>query len=328
MVVAEIGVNHDGDPGRARELIEAAAAAGADAVKFQLFRPERLLSSRAELASYQDGQAEDPGALLAGLTLSGEQMRGLAAVARAAGLGFWVTPFSLADVAELEAIGIDGVKIASPDAVNTPLLSAATALERPMLISTGTCDLEELGPAAEYAQRSGGALMQCVSAYPTPEKDAGLGGIAALRARYGGAVGYSDHTAAEDTGALAVAAGACVLEKHLTYRRDAVGPDHAASIEPSGFARYVAAARRAAVMLGPTEKVCSAIERDVRRVSRQSVCPVVALPAGHVLSAEDLAVKRPGTGIPANALTQLAGRRLARGVEGDRPLVWDDLEPV
>lgn len=327
MVIAEIGVNHDGEAGRAAELLKSAAEAGADAVKFQLFRPDRLLSAEALLASYQDGQANDARALLDALALPLDAMRQLRETAGQLGLQFLVTPFSLGDVADLKSLDVDAVKIASPDAVNTPLLEAAAQLGKPMFISTGTCDLDELGPAAELARRTRGALLQCVSAYPTPEPDAALAGIAVLNDRFDfrGVVGYSDHTAALDTGALAVAAGACVLEKHLTHDRSAPGPDHAASIEPGEFAVYVAAVRRASAMLGPRRKTCTAVERDVQTVSSQSVCVVRNLPAGHVLTRDDLDIKRPGTGVPARQLDQVVGRRLARPVKGDHLLHREDL---
>ncbi|MEM9882202.1 MAG: N-acetylneuraminate synthase family protein [Planctomycetota bacterium] len=327
-VITEVGVNHDGDPRKAEHLVRAAADAGADAVKFQLFRPDRLLSAEARLAAYQDGQADDAAALLDQLTLTVDELRGLRDTAHAANLAFVVTPFSPADADDLATIGVDAVKIASPDAVNPPLLDAAAALGRPVLVSTGTCDLDELDHAADVARATGGALLHCVSAYPTPEPDAALGGIAALRRRFPGVrVGYSDHTAALDTGALGVAAGACVLEKHLTHDRQAAGPDHAASVEPDGLQAYVAAVRRAAAMLGSIAKTCSDAERDVRDVSRQSVCLVADRPAGHRLTAADLTVKRPGSGVPARQRDVCVGRRLTRDVAGDRPLRPDDLDP-
>ncbi|MEL7087746.1 MAG: N-acetylneuraminate synthase family protein, partial [Planctomycetota bacterium] len=274
---------------------------------------------------------DDARALLDGLTLSADELGQLRRAARGAGVGFVVTPFSVADVDDVAGLGVDAVKFASPDAVNRPLLDAAAGLGRLMLISTGTCGLDELEHAAAHAAGSGGALLQCVSSYPTPDGAAALGGIAALRQRFasgGGAalrVGYSDHTASRDTGALAVAAGACLLEKHLTHDRTAKGPDHAASIEPAEMEQYIAAARRAAVMVGPIAKTCGDLERDVRRVARQSVCTVRDLPAGHVLGRGDLTVKRPGSGWPAGRLGELIGRTLVRGVRGDVPLRADDV---
>jgi len=328
-VIAEIGVNHDGEVERAVALVEAAATAGADAVKLQRFVPERLLSNQAQLAGYQAGVAGDAAALLRPLSLGLGAMRQVGEAARAMGLKFVVTPFSLADVPELGGLGVDAVKIASPDCVNTPLLEAAAGLGVPMLVSTGTCEPPEVEPAAAVlsGHAAGVALLQCVSSYPTAAEDAALGGIAAIRERFGLPVGYSDHTACEQTGGLAVAAGAVVLEKHLTYDRSAKGPDHAASLEPDGLKRYVDAARGAAVMLGAKAKRRLAVEGDVAAVSRQSVCAARDLPAGHELAAEDLTVKRPGTGIPAAGLSSTAGRRLARAVAAGDLVMPGDLAP-
>ena len=148
----------------------------------------------------------------------------------------------------------------------------------------------------------------------------------AMRERFGLPVGYSDHTQVVDTGALAVMAGAVVIEKHLTYDRNAQGPDHLASADPAQFVEYVKLIRRAEMMLGPIAKRVSAAEKDVRQVSRQSVCVVRDLPAGHRLSVEDLTVKRPGTGIPAGELKTLIGKILTRAVRADNLLTAADIE--
>ncbi len=313
LVIAEVGVNHDGRVDVAVRLVEAAARAGADAVKLQLFHPERLLSREAVLAAYQEAAAGSVAELLAALTLTRAELSGVRDAARRAGLLFIVTPFSPGDVAEVGELAPDAVKIASPDAVNPPLYDAVAGLGLPMIVSTGTCTLEELDPVATLlrARPAGGALLQCVSAYPVTEEDAAMGGIAVLAERYDLPVGYSDHTAADDTAAPAVAAGACVLEKHLTHDRNAPGPDHAASLEPDAFARYVASARRAAAMLGRLRKAPLPAELDVAHVARQSVATTRGLPAGHCLTREDLTVMRPGTGIPASRLDHALGRILA-----------------
>ena len=326
-VVAEVGVNHDGDADTAHRLIDAARQAGADAVKFQYFRPERLLSRQAELAGYQQGKAASQRELLDKLALPIGVIGEMAGHAHESGLAVVVTPFSPADVAELAPLGLDAIKTAAPDAVNAPLLEACASAGLPLLISTGTCELDELAPAAGLLREHdvGGALLHCVSSYPTPMGQAALGGIGALADALNLPVGYSDHTPGLETGALAVAAGACVIEKHLTHDRSAVGPDHAASLEPDQLANYIANLRTAQAALGPRVKRLTELEKDVRRVSRQSVCVVRDLPAGHVLTAEDLTVKRPGTGIPAAELGGVVGRRLARGVEADCLLTADDL---
>ncbi|MEO0588404.1 MAG: N-acetylneuraminate synthase family protein, partial [Planctomycetota bacterium] len=249
------------------------------------------------------------------------------------GLAFVVTPFSLADVDDLAQLPIDAVKIASPDAVNAPLLDRAAQLGKPMLISTGTCDNAELDDAARVAQVSGGALLQCVSSYPAPTDQAALGGIAKLRSTWDDLlpdaprlrVGYSDHTPGVTTGALAVAAGACLLEKHLTTDPTRPGPDHAASLAPQAFADYVRQARDAAAMLGPIAKRPQPCEADVARVARQSLCTTRDLPAGHTLTHDDLAIKRPGTGIPASLLQHTVGRTLRTARPADTVLTPDHL---
>lgn len=329
-VIAEIGVNHDGDAGVARGLIESAAGAGADAVKFQYFQPDRLLSNQAELAGYQQGQAASQRELLAKLALPIEVLGSLVEHARGCGLAAVVTPFSPDDPAELAGLGLDAIKTASPDAVNPPLLEACAALSLPMLISTGTCSLDELEPAAALLRghAAGGALLHCVSSYPTPMDAAQLGGIGAMAGALSVPVGYSDHTPGLNAGALAVMAGAVVIEKHLTHDRAAPGPDHAASLDPQQMKQYVANVREAQAALGLANKAVSDIEHDVRRVSRQSVCVVRDLPQGHVLRADDLTVKRPGTGIPAAQLHMVVGRGLARSVKANDLLLPEDLGPA
>ncbi len=326
-IIAELGVNHDGVSAVALELVDAAADAGADAVKVQLFHPDRLLSNQAMLAGYQAGKAADARALLAKLALGVEQLRPIAERARQRGLWFIVTPFSLPDVDDLAALEADAVKIASPDAVNVPLLEAAAALGQPLLVSTGTCTLGELAPAAALLRdhAPGGALLHCVSSYPTPRTEAALGAIRIMRESFGLPIGYSDHTPELDTGALAVAAGAVVLEKHLTHDKAAPGPDHAASLTPDELRQYIERARDAAIMLGPAAKRVLPIEADVQKVSRQSLCLTRDLPAGHTLTTGDLTLKRPGTGIPAARLSATLGRKLTRAVQANDLLMPDDL---
>lgn len=311
-IVAEIGVNHDGDLDRAVQLVEAASQCGADVVKFQLFDPRYLLSNQATLADYQKSNETDVFDMLDRLKLGLDDIHTVRAEARRHNMGIIVTPFSLEDIRTLESLDVDAVKIASPDAVNHPLLERAAALNRPMIVSTGTATLDELTYVVNRLRhhRAGGCLLQCVSSYPTPLEDAGLGGMVAMARYFELPVGYSDHTNQPTTGALAVAAGACVVEKHLTYNRAASGPDHAASFDPNQFANYVHRIRQASVMYGPIDKAICEAEIEVRKLCRQSVCARRDLATGHVLTEADLTVKRPGTGIPAAQFDQVVGRRL------------------
>lgn len=337
-VIAEIGVNHDGSAERAVALTEAAARAGADAVKLQFFRTDLLMSRAAKLAAYQRAAGEsDPVSMLRRLELAIDAMAAVVDQAHALGVHAIVTVFSADLVPEAERLAWDAYKSASPDAVNRPLLEAMAATGRPLIVSTGACEAREVERAVEWlgGARERLALLQCVSCYPTAGADAAIGAMGALRRMFDGPVGYSDHTTGEDTGALATSLGACVLEKHLTYDRSARGPDHAASLDPAGFARYAEAARSHGgasfapddPRIGPPEKRVLACEADVRRVSRQSITTRRALAAGHALTPDDLTIKRPGTGLEPWRLGDVVGRRLARGVEPDVPLTEEDLAP-
>jgi sialic acid synthase SpsE len=325
-IIAELGVNHDGSRERGAALVDAARAAGADAIKLQFFEAERLLSRAARPAAYQRrGGAEDPMSMLLDLQLDLDALTELADRARGLGMDPLVTVFSHELVAAAESGPWTAYKVASTDLVNLPLLAALVATGRPLLLSTGAASMEEIDRAVAAVGAQPHLLMQCVSCYPTPESSAHLAGIGVLQRRHPQALGYSDHTTALDTGALAVAAGARVLEKHLTLDRAAPGPDHAASVDPAGLAEYVRLAHRADAMLGPPVKDVLAIERDVREASRQSIVSRRDLPIDHVIAAADLSIKRPGTGLAPERLAATIGRRVARPVPADTPLREDDL---
>lgn len=331
-IIAEIGVNHDGSPRRAVELTRLAAGAGADAVKFQLFEADLLMSRAAKLAAYQKAAGEtDPVAMLRRLELTIDELSPCVRVAHRLGVHAIVSVFSVELVRLAEGAGWDAYKTASPDIVNKPLLDALAGTGRPLIVSTGASTLGEVRRAVRWLDpaRDRVALLQCVSAYPTPRGSAALGGIGALRRVFAGPVGYSDHTTGESAGAAAVRAGACILERHFTDDRDGAGPDHGASLEPDGFARYVASARRARAggRARGTKRVLG-IERDVRRASRQSLVAARDLRPGRRVARGDLTIKRPGTGIPPFLLEAVIGRRVTRHVPADTPLRAADLGPI
>lgn len=357
-VIAEIGVNHDGSVDRAMALTDAAADAGADAIKLQLFRADLLMSKAARLAAYQRSAGEsDPIEMLRRLELSIDQMAPIVQRAHARGIHAIVTVFSVELADGAERLPWDAYKTASPDIVHRPLLDRLAATGKPMIVSTGASTMEEVARAVEWLApaRNRLVLLQCVSSYPTPIENAELGGIAALRSAFPGLpIGYSDHTEGEGTCIDAVNIGACVLEKHLTHSRRAAGPDHAASLESANLALYVLNARgthavRAVAAMGtaglpgdlpkhlalaltpgpgvlPVKRVLDT-ERDVRAASRQSITALRPLPAGHVIARGDLTFKRPGTGIPPFELDRVLGRSLARPAEMDMPLEEAHLAP-
>ncbi len=347
-VIAELGVNHDGLPERALGLIEAAAKAGADAVKFQLFEADLLMSSAAKLAAYQKSAGErDPVAMLRRLQLTTGQMRPLVERAHELGLGAIVTIFSLELVAQAQRLPWDAYKTASPDIIHRPLLEALMATAKPLIVSTGAATRGEVVQALSWLDmaRDRLALLQCVSSYPTALADASIGAMCDLARIFDGPIGYSDHTAEADTSAVAHALGANILEKHMTYDRRAEGPDHAASLEPRQMHGYIMnvtdrwrpldrvprqlpelpALIAADPRIGEPIKRVLDCERDVRSVSRQSITTRRALPTGHRLTHADLTFKRPGTGIPPFMLAETIGRPLARSIDADTPLMQADL---
>jgi len=332
-IIAEIGVNHDGSTQRALQLAEAAKHAGADAVKVQYFEAGALMSRACRLAAYQQAAGEsDPIEMLRHLEVNIEAMSEIVRYAHSLGLGAIVTIFSLEHAPLASGLEWDAIKVASPDIVNTPLLTALASCCKPMILSTGAADGDEIGRALSIC---GDMLLHCVSAYPTPDENAQLAGIAALSDLVASGqmnreiiVGYSDHTTSPDTGALAVIAGASVLEKHLTWSRGAKGPDHAASLDPALLGRYVHEAHRAQSMLGPRRIIVQPIEQEVRTVSRQSIVSKRDLRAGETLSRADLTLKRPGTGLPPWMLDHLDSRRVRRNVAADTPLTAEDVESL
>jgi sialic acid synthase SpsE len=325
LVIAEIGVNHDGSLERALQLVDAAANAGADAVKLQIFNTANLVNSCAPAAEYQRRFAdESPAAMLTRLELNPDAIRTVVQRIRERGLLPLATPFSPPDVATIRRLRLPAIKIASPDLVNRPLLMAAAALAVPLIISTGAATADEVAKTIYWLRRwkADFALLQCTSSYPADESDANLCWLAELAAG-GSVVGFSDHTRSDFAGALAVAAGASIIEKHLTYDRGAVGPDHSASADPAHFAYYVALIRQAEKMRGQPGKHVLDCEADVRRVSRQSLVLARDIQPGKALRKTDLIVQRPGIGIPANRIDDVIGRRLSAPAPAGTMLTWE-----
>lgn len=334
-VIAEIGVNHDGDPARALQLVDAAADAGADAIKMQFFEADRLMSRAAKLAAYQAAAGEhDPIDMLRRLELSLDDMARVVERAHQRGIHAIVSVFSVEHVEPVARLPWDALKSASPDIINRPLLDALAATGRPLIVSTGAATIAEVLRAAEWLAPAHEllAILQCVSAYPTPSEHAALEGIDAIAHELSAtpiAIGYSDHTESIDTAAHAARHGATILEKHLTHSRAAAGPDHAASLEPTDLADYTrhakAAARDKRAPDSRAVKAVLAIEQDVRAASRQSLVTTRHLSPARVIARDDLTIKRPGTGIPPFRLDEIIGQRPARSVEADVPLTDADL---
>jgi N-acetylneuraminate synthase/N,N'-diacetyllegionaminate synthase len=331
-VIAEAGVNHNGDLDLAHRLVDAAADAGADAVKFQTFRTDALVSGTAPKARYQvetTGGAESQRAMLARLELTADAHAGLREHATRRGLVFFSTPFDEASADLLDGLDVALLKVPSGELTNLPLLRHVAAKGRPVLLSTGMSTLDEVATAVDTIRAAGDpplAILHCVSAYPAPVEDTNLRAIDALRARFGCPVGLSDHSLGLEIALAAVARGATVLEKHLTLDRALPGPDHRASLTPADFAALVRGVRAVEAALGDGDKRPMPSEIDTRAVARRSLVAARALPAGHRLARADVAIKRPGTGIAPGELDRVLGRRLTRALAADELLDWARLE--
>lgn len=329
-VIAEIGVNHDGSLEKAIELVQAAADCGADAVKLQIFHAATLMHASSVLAGYQkeNCREKDPAEMLRRYELSGPAIQQITEAIAARGMMSLATPFSLPDVEVVRTMRFPAIKIASPDLVNYPLLRSAASLGRPLLISTGAATLDEMETTVQWLRQwgAGFAFLHCVSSYPTPLDQANLCWIGEIANRFDVIAGFSDHTMEVNTGALAVAAGAMIVEKHLTYDRGASGPDHAASADPRQFSQYLRLIRQAELLRGRPGKHVLDVERDVRQVSRQSLVAGRNLLPGEVIQERDLIVQRPGTGIPAGQILTVAGRKVRRPIEAGAMLMWDMFE--
>lgn len=317
-IIAEIGVNHDGDVQKAIELVRIAAACGADAVKLQIFRATALMHPSCGLADYQKERVSESDAIdmLRRYELAREELRVVVKAIQDAKLIPLATPFSPNDVDTIAGLRLPAIKIASPDLVNRPLLYEAVQLGKPMLLSTGAATMEEIATTVQWLKESFArfALLHCVSSYPCAMADANLAWVAELDRKFGLPVGYSDHTTHPMAGALAVMAGATIVEKHITYDRNARGPDHSASADPQQFERYVRHIREADTLRGVAGKRVLDCEQDVRTVSRQSLVLRRTLHAGEAIRYEDLTVQRPGTGISAAHWAEVVGQCVTRTV--------------
>lgn len=340
-VIAEAGVNHNGSLELALQLVDAAHQAGADAVKFQTFRAGDVVTPDAATADYQRSNTGETNQfdMIAKLELDEDAHLQLARHARAIGIEFFSTPFSHEAVDMLVRLGVQRIKLPSGEITNKPLLEHAAATGLPLLLSTGMSTLDEVRRAVGWiterrAQAGFGAtgpaqlsLLHCTSAYPAPAEALNLRAIGTLARELGLPVGYSDHSQGMEAALAAVALGATVIEKHLTLDNSLPGPDHRASAEPRDFAAMVRGIRTVSAMLGDGIKQPQPIERNTLDVARRSVVVVRALPKGHALEADDLALRRPGTGIAPEHIESLAGRTLARDLPAHSTLDWAMLEP-
>jgi sialic acid synthase SpsE len=317
-VIAEAGMNHDGSLGNAIRLAEVAAECGADAVKFQLHDAEAETTRDAPPSPYF--RHESRWGYFRRTAFTDEQWRTLEEACDRAQIEFLCAPFSLEALGRLERLGVARYKIGSGEVTNLELVRAAAATGKPVLLSSGMSSWAELDAAVEAAGELV-TVLQCTSTYPTPPEQVGLNLLAELRARYGRPVGLSDHTLGPYAAFAAVSLGATVIEKHFTLSRESYGPDAFMSLEPDELEDLVEGVREIEAMLAhPVDKDDVEPFAEMKRVFEKSVVSSREIPAGVEISREMLAVKKPGTGIPARLLPEVVGRRAAADIPADTVL--------
>jgi len=328
-VIAEAGVNHNGQLELALRLCDAARASGADAVKFQTFRAQDLAVPGAPAADYQVRQTGDSDQfeMLRRLELAEDELAQIKRHCERIGIEFFSTPFSVDAVDMLVRLGVGRLKLSSGELTHRALVRHAAATQLPLLVSTGMATLDEVREALGWVQEvrpdlADVTVLHCTSAYPAQDATLNLRAIQTMGRDLGVAMGYSDHSLGIEATLAAVALGATVIEKHLTLDCTLPGPDHAASLEPDGFARLVQGVRRVAQMLGDGVKVPHPAERNTADVARRSVVAAVDIPPGMPISAQMLACRRPAGGIAPRDFDRVVGLRAVCGIAAGTVLQW------
>ncbi|MFC1666043.1 N-acetylneuraminate synthase [Pseudomonadota bacterium] len=325
LIIAEAGVNHNGNSKLARQLIDVAVEAGADLVKFQTFTADSLVAVHASKADYQidaTDNCESQHTMLRRLEMTREMHEELFAYCDSCGIKFFSTGFSQSDVDLLATLGLDRFKISSGDITNLPYLRHVGRYGKPIIISTGMAALEEVRMALVILEESGTprdriTVLHCNTDYPTPMVDVNLCAMLTMRDAFNVAVGYSDHTLGIEVPIAAVALGATVIEKHFTLDRDLPGPDHQASLEPKELKAMVAAIRNVEQAMGNGIKLPSPSEAKNLTVARKSLVAAKEISAGEAFTEHNLCVKRPGTGISPMDWDQVLGQKSPRDFKAD-----------
>lgn len=325
LIIAEAGVNHNGDIELAKQLVDAAAKAGADLVKFQTFKAKRLATKTTPKAEYQTlttGEAQSQFAMLSKLELGAEMHETLINHCHSRNIRFCSSGFDIGSLDYLASLDTEFFKIPSGEVTNLPYLRHVGSFGKPLIMSTGMSTLGEIEAALEVLETAGTqrtqiTVLHCNTEYPTPMNDVNLLAMCSIRDAFGVAVGYSDHTSGIEVPVAAVALGAIVIEKHLTLDRNLVGPDHEASIEPDEFAMMVHAIRNIEMAMGDGIKRPSLSEEKNKTSVRKSMVATRLIHAGEQFTAENVTVKRPGNGISPMRWDEVMGRVASRDFEID-----------
>lgn len=336
LIIAEAGVNHNGDISAAKRLIDAAVKAGADMVKFQTFKAEALVLPEARMAAYQIKNIGDGDnlqfAMLKKLELSENQHLELMEYCRQVGIAFFSTAFDVVGLRYLDGLGFQRFKVPSGEITNYQYLKTLADVGKPVILSTGMATLQEIEAALEVLTngeltKDDITVLHCNTEYPTPMEDVNLRAMLTIQNTLGVQVGYSDHTLGIEVPIAAVALGATVIEKHFTLDRNLPGPDHKASLEPEELAAMVTAIRNIEkAMSGDGRKIPSSSEQKNIAIARKSIHAALDLKAGHVIREEDIIPLRPGTGLSPMKWQEVIGRTVKSDMPKHHPLTWEDLQ--
>ncbi len=332
-IIAEAGINHNGEVNRALEMVAIAKEAGADAIKFQTFKADEFVGDPAQTYTYRS-QGRDVTESMLGMfrryELPREAWFAIKAECNRQNIMFLSTPQNRTDLELLIEIGVPAVKVGSDDFTNLPLLKSYAATGLPLILSCGMADLAEVYRALDTVGALDGypaVLLLCTSQYPTPPSDVNLLKLATLGAAFPNLIlGYSDHTQGPMAASVAVAFGACVFEKHFTLDRGLPGPDHWFSEDPASLAEWVRSIRQAYTMLGDPIVRPTAAEQDMRKIARRSLVAMRDIALGERLSDENVALRRPGTGLPPEMLQSVLGRTVTRELKAGELLNLGDFE--
>ena len=328
-IVAEAGSNHDRDLGQAKRLIEVAAEAGADAVKFQTFLADQIVAETTVRAKYLDAilpPDKSMADLFRDLELPREWHAELKAYTESCGIDFLSTPFDHEAVDLLDALGVKAFKVATYELWHLPLIRDVASRGKPIICSTGMADIGEVADAVAAVRSTGNEqliLMHCVVNYPPPFADLNLRAIQTMRQAFGVPVGWSDHTPGWLAAVVATTLGAAVIEKHYTTDRGRPGPDHRFALEPGELAQMVRAIRDTEDALGDGIKRMAPAEADLYVTARRSLFAARAIDPGRIVTEDDVAILRPGTGIEVRDLPHVIGRTARRRIERHEPLAWE-----
>ena len=332
LIIAEAGVNHNGDFSLAKRLVDEAYLAGADIVKFQTCKAENVISRYADKAEYQKvttGTNDSQLDMVRKLMLSFDEYRQLKEYCDEKGIIFLSTAFDLESVDYLHSIGMKLWKIPSGEVTNLPLLIKIAKLHEPIIMSTGMCELSEVEDAIKVLKENGVGeitLLHCTTEYPAPYEDVNLKAMETMRNAFNCSVGYSDHTKGIEVPIAAVALGASVIEKHFTLDRNMEGPDHKASIEPNELKQMISAIRNIEQTIGDGNKVISSSEKKNQDIARKSIIAKTDIKKGDVFSEDNITTKRPGSGINPMKWFDLIGKTAKHDYQEDYLIELDELD--